>query len=428
MKRQITTAIVGVTAFILIALGIPLAIVAERAVVRSEVVRLQATAAQTLTEIETPLDANQLGKLGNEPDAPPPFAVYDPNGAILFGSGPRTIDDVTQRALAGSTSTTTTGSIVVSTPITGPDEEVVGALRLATSSNDVNSRVRRVWLAIAASAFVAIGCAWLIADRLGRRLASPIVELADEAGRITVGGAMPSSSPIGIAEIDLLRQTLVANSERVNGAMMRERQFSADVSHQLRTPLAAMRLRLEAEPNTGLPETSLIADLERLEATVDHLLMMARDAAPVSSRCVPSVVAEEAADRWRPRSADASKTISVAISSQQAAAASAMVVSQVLDVLIDNALEHGAGNVTVSVRSVAGGVAIGVQDEGTISSDIDERLLFTRHHGARQGDHHGIGLALASSLADAEGGRLVVSGRDPTIFSLILLRAVDDEG
>ena len=294
MRRRITAAIVGVTAFILVAVGLPLAVVAERSVVRSEVVKLQSDAAQTLTEIERPIDPAQLAELSGEPDAPPPFAVYDATGAKVFGVGPEPGDAAVAGALAGSTSTTSAGAIVVATPITESDEQLVGVLRIATSLTAVNSRVREVWLVMVAVGLVAIGCSWLIADRLGRRLASPIVELAEIARRTSVGGVLETTAPTGIVEIDQLHDALVDNSVQINDALTRERQFSADVSHQLRTPIAALRLKLEAAAANGQVDETALADLSRLEETVGHLLTYARDATPIASGCILADVIGEA--------------------------------------------------------------------------------------------------------------------------------------
>ena len=92
-------------------------------------------------------------------------------------------------------------------------------------------------------------------------------------------------------------------------------------------------------------------------------------------------------------------------------------VDQILDVLIDNALRHGAGTVTLTPRAVYGGGAIDVADEGRSLNLADESRVFTRGEG--QGT--GIGLSLARSLAEAEQGRLILLHTQPTTFSLILL-------
>ena len=108
MRRRITAAIVGVTAFILLALGIPLAVVIQRSAVRAELVELQRTAASTLTEIEVPLDAARLAALVNEPDAPPPFTVYDRSGSVVFGQPDPRTEVIAQSALGGASATSET--------------------------------------------------------------------------------------------------------------------------------------------------------------------------------------------------------------------------------------------------------------------------------------------------------------------------------
>ena len=102
--------------------------------------------------------------------------------------------------------------------------------------------------------------------------------------------------------------------------------------------------------------------------------------------------------------------------------ASATSIEQILDVLIDNALNHGCGTISVVSRRIGGGAAVDVADEGSsVDAGTDEEL-FRRGHGS----DNGIGLALARSIADAEGGRLVVASRQPTTFSLVLLTAHDE--
>jgi signal transduction histidine kinase len=101
--------------------------------------------------------------------------------------------------------------------------------------------------------------------------------------------------------------------------------------------------------------------------------------------------------------------------------ASATSIEQILDVLIDNALTHGTGTICVTSRRIGGGAAIDVADEGSAAGAGTDEQVFARGHGS----NNGIGLALARSIADAEGGRLIIARRQPTTFSLILLAADD---
>lgn len=424
MRRRITTAIVGVTAFVLLALGVPLALVAQRQILSSEVVELQAIAAQTLTEITLPLDADELAEVAREPDVPHPFTVYGADGRLIYGEGPPTADAVVLDALRGNPSSATEDLIVVATPITGPHEVIVGALRLSEHLSEANTRALRAWLVMALAGGVALGIAYLIARRLARRLSQPVTELAAAAAQLGNGGILARHVPVGIDEIDLLGATLVDGSQRVSEALARERRFSADVSHQLRTPLAGLRLKLEAAQtmdDNGATVASALDDLDRVEGTVSHLLAFARDAIAPRSTCSLAEAAQAAANRWRARSSDSARAIEVAGASSANVAAAQGSVDQILDVLVDNALTHGRGAVTLTVRTLTGGAAVDVTDDGSIHDNISDDELFRRGHGI----NHGIGLSLARSMAEAEGGRLMLLRRDPTTVSLVLLEAGD---
>ncbi|MEO7399107.1 MAG: HAMP domain-containing sensor histidine kinase [Ilumatobacteraceae bacterium] len=427
MRRRITEAIVGVSALILLVLGIPLALAAHQSILDSEVVELQATAARTLTEIDVRLDPTELAAVSTEPDAPPPFSVYDMAGNLLFGDGPPEADAAVRRALAGNPASTTDTEIVVATPITDDtSERIVGALRLTESLAGADHRSRVAWLEMAATALAALLLAWLIAKRLARRLSQPVTDLADAATRLGDGGtiARPTTSS-GAAEIDTLAHALTDSSERINEALARERRFSADVSHQLRTPLTGMRLRLETARTAHDPHTIELAldDLQRLEATVDHLLAFARDAIPAASTVRLDTAATEAVQRWKPRIDALGRTITTTAADPVIARGSVASIEQILDVLIDNALHHGNGVIAVTLRRIAGGGAIDVSDDGTLVNIADREQIFQRGHG----DRHGIGLALARSIAEAEGGRLIVARPHPTTFSLIMLSPDDNQ-
>jgi signal transduction histidine kinase len=421
LRRRITEAIVGVSALILLVLGIPLALAVHQSILDSEVVELQATAARTLTEIDVPLDPSELAAVSTGPDAPPPFSVYDATGTLLFGSGPPKADAAVRRALAGNPASTTDTEIVVATPIIDDrSERIVGALCLTESLAGANHRSRIAWLEMAATALAALALAWLIAKRLARRLSQPVTDLADAATRLGDGGAItrPTTSS-GATEIDTLANALADSSERINEALSRERRFSADVSHQLRTPLTGMRLRLETARTAHDPQAIELAldDLQRLEQTVDHLLAFARDAIPAASSARLDTAATQAGERWKPRIAALGRTITTTAADQVTARGSIASIEQILDVLIDNALHHGNGTIAVTSRRLAGGGAIDVTDEGTLVLFDDSERIFQRGHG----DRHGIGLALARSIAEAEGGRLILTRPEPTTFSLILL-------
>ncbi|MDQ1425098.1 MAG: hypothetical protein QOD72_2596 [Acidimicrobiaceae bacterium] len=424
MRRRITVAIVGVAALILVVLGIPLAVAVHQSILDAEVVELQATAARTLTEINVPLDVAQLEKVGHEPDAPPPFSVYDRAGKLVLGNGPPTGDAAVAHALAGNPSSTTNNEIVVVTPINDDTtENVVGALRLTESLAGPNHRSRIAWLVMAGTGLLALTGGSLIASRVAGRLSRPITDLASAANRIGDGGVVQHVGPSGVAEIDTLAAALSESSERVNQALARERRFSADVSHQLRTPLTALRLRLESVRVSDPTDSVELAlrDLSRVDQTVAHLLAFARDSMPERATVRLDLSARQAVERWSQRVAATGRTISVTTSEPLSTRGSATSVDQILDVLVDNALHHGVGDIRLTQRRIAGGSAVDVTDGGALTPPGDAERIFHRGHG----QHNGIGLALARSIAEAEAGRLVLTRLHPTTFSLILLYPVE---
>lgn len=423
MRRRITAAIVAVTAVVLIVLSIPLAVVVRRELVGSEVVELQAEAARALTEITMPLDPAELAAVAREPDAPPPFAVYSTGRALIHGAGPVRADAAVDRALAGETvSMTTADEIVVVTPITQPgSERVQGALRITEPLTEADRRVLIAVGSMVSIGAVAIAAAWLVARRLAVRLSSPVVDLARSAERMGRSEAPPPHEPVGIAEIDQLGEALVGSATRLQEALARERRFSSDVSHQLRTPLTALRLGLEG----GVDDARSVAaleDLARVEATVDHLLSYARDTIPQPTVIPLDGIVHDAARRWEARAAEVERALVTDLPEPVSSRATPATIGQVLDILVDNALRHGRGRIRIATRRLPGGVALEVRDEGSSTTTVSDDTLFAR----RQGSDHGIGLSLARSLAESEGGRLLRTGADPTTFALVLLDPGDD--
>ncbi len=352
------------------------------------------------------------------------LAVYVDRGRRIQGIGPQGGDYVVQRALRGDThSGDVGGDLVVAVPVTH-DSDVIGAVRAASPRSDVMKQVMLVWLAMVGLACLAIGTVWLVARRQARRLARPLEELSDAARRLGQGDFSVRTRPADIPEIDSVGTALNSTAGRLDGMLARERSFSADASHQLRTPLTGLRLRLEAaldRPGQDLRQaiTASIADADRLEQTIEELLALARDTR--SSNTTPLDVAgllDEVERGWHDRLAAQERALRVAVDPQAPVSlASTAAVRQVLTVLLDNAATHGSGTVSVAVRNAADALAIDVSDEGS-GITAPEPELFTRR--SRLADGHGIGLALARSLAEAEGGRLRLTRPAPPTFTLLV--------
>jgi signal transduction histidine kinase len=373
----------------------------------------------------TPIDLEDVEDLVGEDHR---VIVYDGNGDRIAGSGPNAPADVVSDALDGDTETDTIGALlVVAVPITYSDE-VIGAVAVATPDTVLRD-VTVIWAAMAGLAAAAVTVAWLVGRRQARRLARPLEDLEESAHRLGDGDFSVRAHRGGIPEIDAVGAALDATAARLDDLLARERAFSADVSHQLRTPLAGLRLRLEAAAErtgqgTGSAIAASLVDADRLEAIIDELLALARAGQAESAGPVDlGALLGELSPEWGARLALHGRDLQVEVDpGVPDARASAAAVRQVLRVLVDNATTHGRGTVTVAVREASGAVAVDVADEGPGVQDADG-TLFTRRADRRDG--HGIGLALARRLAEAEQGRLALSSTTPPVFSLLLPAAAD---
>lgn len=199
----------------------------------------------------------------------------------------------------------------------------------------------------------------------------------------------------------------------------RWRAFGAEASHQLRTPITGLRLGLENLLDQSSPGRQalegVLGHVERLESTVEDFLSLASGrVAPADPLDVAAVLGDIDA-AWRRHVEAAGRNLDVAVNGPVPVVhASAAAMRQVLGVLVENALRHGEGRIGVVARELAGGLAVEVRDEGRgmVATDGLRRL---RHDG------YGMGLALARSLTEAEGGRLVIRCAGPSPALAVVL-------
>jgi signal transduction histidine kinase len=214
------------------------------------------------------------------------------------------------------------------------------------------------------------------------------------------------------------------SARRIHEQLAQERAFSGQAAHQLRTPLTALGLQIEEL--TMHPETprQVRADLHRARNEVDRLASIISDLLALARRGVlpfgryqtdPAVVAVHATHRWASLARAAGRELRVTGTLPHCPVqAPAGPASQVLDVLIDNALKHGAGDIEVSVAVSADSVRLRVADQGTAADDPAIR------DAARAGE--GMGLQVAEQLAAACGGHMVRAQQPTTAFDLVLPR------
>jgi signal transduction histidine kinase len=420
MRRRIVllTVIAGILAIGLF--GLPFAVAATHYFVqdeRSELERIADSAA--LAVVDDLTDTTRLPTLPAA--AEDQVGVYSPAGQLLAGTGPATADSVVRAASGTTPSVGDVGSeLVVAVPITS-GSTLTGVVRAATPHREAYLRAALVWLAMGGCAVLAIGVTWLVARRLAGRLARPLEQLSAAAERLGEGDFTVRVHRAGIPEIDQVAETLDKTAERVGRTLDRERAFSADASHQLRTPLAGLRLQLEDaldNPGDELRQAvaAAIATADRMEGTINDLLALAKQTREPRSAADIGKLLAEVRQNWHGLLATQGRALRVTPTPEARPLVSEPAVRQILGVLLDNAVTHGRGTVIVTTRSTGSALAIDVIDEGTEVDDDQD--LFARGHSS--GNGHGIGLALARSLAEAEGGRLRLTTPAPTTFTLLL--------
>lgn len=422
------TRIVGLsvlTAVLAIALfGIPLAAVMARYLIGGE--RAEMERAAGLTAVYAAVDLAR----GHQPDEIPPdkhrhrrIGVYDASGKLILGTGPPVADRVTSRARDHMISSSgQDGEIVAALPVLIEGTRA-GVVRVSVPRADTYTDVAIDWLLMLGLAALAVAAVWLVARRMAGRLSRPLEQLAGTAAGLGDGDFSVRFEAAKVPEIDSLVAVLNSAAARIGDLVTRERAFSTDASHQLRTPLTALRLGLEValeQPGTDLRPAmhAAIAGTDQLEKTIEDLLALARDSTRAVDPLELTPLLDELVATWRPRLAATGRGLVVTNpAGLPVPRASPAAVRQVLAVLMDNAVTHGSGQVTVGARDAAGTLAVEVSDQGGgISIPTDE--LFARRSPAATG--HGIGLALARTLAEAEGGRLYLSQPAAPTFTLLM--------
>jgi signal transduction histidine kinase len=297
----------------------------------------------------------------------------------------------------------------------------IDAVRVTVTGPGHDDRVHTFWLAVAAAGAGALVVAAGLAALQARRLARPLERLAEVSRRLGRGDLGARAGAQGVREIDAVAGALDASADRIARLIEHERAFSSHVAHQLRSPLTALDLRLEeiaAHPDPAVREEAraALAQSERLRRTTEDLLALARHgrAGPLEAIDLSALVDDRLA-AWAPAvAAEGRRLVRGGGASCGLAHASAGAVEQAIDVLIENALRHGAGTITVAVSDGDGVARLRVADDGPGPDPGQD--VFAR----RDGGNGGIGLPLARALVEAGGGRLTHAPGPPPAFEVAL--------
>ncbi|MGI8899478.1 MAG: histidine kinase dimerization/phospho-acceptor domain-containing protein [Nocardioides sp.] len=409
MRARIVAAALSAVVLAVTVFGLPLAILVQRMVVADERGELERLALGAAVEVSPSYRSGDPIEL---PDTEPgvDLAVYDPQGAHVTGPGPERLDDALSGALDGAVVEGGESSLDVAVPVSS-GERVIAVVRASSPSSVVDHRVWLSWAAMVGMGLVAAGAAWMLARRQSLLLVRPLTALEHVSRELGDGNFGARAEMSGVPEIDDAGAALNRTAERLAALIARQRSFTSDASHQLRTPLTRLRLELEdgLSGDRGRLEAAAreaLASADALSVTIDDVLEVARGEGSSVSFEVDTLLTT-VRDSWHGTLAAADRPLRVTSEPGLRVAASLAATRQILHALLDNAYRHGRGVVEVRCRVVGGVVAIDVLDEGgPVSLTLPKAADDDEADPHLAADPGALGLRLARSLAEAEGGRL----------------------
>ncbi|CAM5289238.1 ATP-binding protein [Streptomyces purpurascens] len=409
MRRRLIQSTLAVVLVVIAVFGVSLVIVETRTISNSAQERVESEAVRLASIV----DSRLFGAQQVDAEVLREQVTQDRYYAVIRLPGEAPIEVGTQPS-----------GDVISATAPGEEGETVTVQEPRSS---VTREVGRTLLIIALVALLAVVAAVLLAVRQANRLASPLTDLAETAERLGSGDPRPRHKRYGVPELDRVADVLDGSAERIARMLTAERRLAADASHQLRTPLTALSMRLEEitltdDPDTVKDEATIaLTQVERLTDVVERLLTNSRDPRTGSAVTfdLDEVIQQQLAE-WRPAYRSAGRAIVSSGKRHLEAVGTPGAVAQVLAALIENSLMHGGGTVALRTRVTGNQAVIEVTDEGPgVPADLGARI-FERAISGRNST--GIGLAVARDLAEADGGRLEMLQTKPPVFGLFLSR------
>lgn len=448
MTRRLLLGYLTLTLFVLLVLEVPLGIsYAGRQIdeltldVERDAVALASFAEDALEgtmqiDLQSVADAYQARTDGR-------LVIVDADGVVVADSDPLRPGERSfasrpevARALDGEVATGTRRSdslnenlLFVAVPIASGGQ-IHGALRITYPTSTVDARVWRNWLRLAAVAIVTLAAAAVLGIVFARSVTRPLRRLQETATRFGQGD-LDARTPTdaGPPEVRSLAVAFNDTASRLEDLVTAQEAFVADASHQLRTPLTALRLQLEnvqaeIDPEHGEDVDAALREVERLSRLVDGLLALAR-----AERTSPTVTAEpvdladllrERGEVWASVASDQGVELVTVFAPHLAAAwATPDHVAGVIDNLLANALDVSPDGGSVTLSCTGGGngtVEAHVVDEGPGLSEEERTRVFDRFWTSSTGGPRlggsGLGLPIARRLARLDGGDLELRAAD----------------
>ena len=441
MTRRLIVSYIIVTVFVLLVLEIPLGLFFQQRELDRLTVDAERDATVLASIYEDALERNTV--LDPVPadnysrDTSTRVVIVDDRGISLLDTGDDADRDFSTRpefevALDGGRATGTRHSdtlnadlLYVAVPVASGGN-VHGAVRITLDTLEVTERVRRFWVGLAGVAIVVLLGVAAVGKTLAGSVIRPIRHLQRAAARFA-GGDLTQTvpDPDSPPELISLEEAMNTMAQRLDRLLEQQRHFVADSSHQLRTPLTALRLRLENLRTTiddpvQVEELDLATDeITRLSELVTNLLHLAKaeqaqDVAP----CNLTKLTQDRVDTWTAMADEAGLTIETQLPVHEVwVSAVPGGVEQILDNLLDNAMSASPAGATIRAAISEGTDrhALSIRDTGPGLDAEDKRLAterFWRADSSKPGT--GLGLAIIKSLVEASHGELALTDNSPT--------------
>jgi two-component system, OmpR family, sensor kinase len=315
------------------------------------------------------------------------------------------------------------------------DGRTLGAVRVTQSVDAVDDAVRTSILDVAALTAVVLALGMIAGALIAQQIARPIRRL-DETAQQVADGDLDATAPVeGSVEQRSLARSFNEMTARLKRLLRVQQDFVADASHQLRTPLTGVRLRLEGlgerfggEREVQTEVDAAMREIDRLSAIVDELLILSRagerelPGEPVDLRRA----ARRAAERWSAAASERGIEIAVDAPREASAWCAPADLDRSVDVLLENAILYSPPGSTVTVAAAP--ERIEVRDEGPGLLPGEEEAVFERFSrgsaGQRGPKGTGLGLPIARELTRQWGGEVTLSNRERGgLRAVIRLRA-----
>ena len=456
MKRRLLLSYLGLALLILVILELPMATLAQRFEQQLATNQAQKDVSGVVALTTDDIEASNAAALhrilsGYRARTGDEITVLDPTGAVTAQSSDDPDDDarewtaVAQRALTGQPAAsflTDEGKpyAVAATPVSD-EGRTVAVVMLGQSAGFTESRIHQIWLALVLFAVAAMAVAAVTGLVLARSFALPLGRLESAVKRLGAGHlASRAKESAGPPEVRELARQFNHMAAQLDDLIDAQRQFVADASHQLRSPLTALRLRLEnleAGASGDLAESLAVFgnEVQRLSRLVDGLLALSRAEEPSRTQdvAVREVIAQRV-EAWDALAAE--KGVQIVDGSNGAGPVTCRLhpgdLDQILDNLLANAVEVSppSSRIVVSLKGPPSRqVEVHVTDEGPGMSDRERSRAFDRfwQGSAQPTGHSGLGLAIVKQLSARNGLRVELRPVDPHGLDAVLT-AADDRG